>query len=313
MLTQAAYPIKGLIISGTNPVLTNPNTPKVARAFAGLDLLVARDLFMTESAKLAHYIIPAASFLERSELHFYPEVKRVALSRRVLEVDGVWDEYIFWHDLAHRLGLGEQYFHWINEEAVNRWLLEPTEISLEDLYKNAEGIVYDNKIEHRKYKTRPFPTASGKFEFTSDYLKKLGCTPYPTYVQPDYLKTVTPEFPLRMISGTRKAIYYHSRFRELEKFKKAIPRAHAEINADDAAELKIQDAETVRIVSKIGDLTIQVKVMHNGTILKGLIEVPHGWNVPNVNCLTDDDDADPVGGFPNLKNVPVRIEKISAP
>jgi anaerobic selenocysteine-containing dehydrogenase len=313
MLTQAAYPIKGLIISGTNPVLTNPNTPKVARAFAGLDLLVARDLFMTESAKLAHYIIPAASFLERSELHFYPEVKRVALSRRVLEVDGVWDEYIFWHDLAHRLGLGEQYFHWINEEAVNRWLLEPTEISLEDLYKNAEGIVYDNKIEHRKYKTRPFPTASGKFEFTSDYLKKLGCTPYPTYFQPDYLKTVTPEFPLRMISGTRKAIYYHSRFRELEKFKKAIPRAHAEINADDAAELKIQDAETVRIVSKIGDLTIQVKVMHNGTILKGLIEVPHGWNVPNVNCLTDDDDADPVGGFPNLKNVPVRIEKISAP
>ncbi|MBW2298410.1 MAG: molybdopterin-dependent oxidoreductase, partial [Deltaproteobacteria bacterium] len=73
MLGKESYPIKGLIFAGTNPVLTNPNAKKVAGAFAGLDLLVARDLFMTESAKLAHYIIPAASFLERSELHYYPE------------------------------------------------------------------------------------------------------------------------------------------------------------------------------------------------------------------------------------------------
>jgi hypothetical protein len=53
--------------------------------------------------------------------------------------------------------------------------------------------------------------------------------------------------------------------------------------------------------------------MDNGSILKGFIEVPHGWNSPNVNILTDDRDADPMGGFPNLKIVPVRIEKISGP
>ncbi|MBW1903588.1 MAG: molybdopterin-dependent oxidoreductase, partial [Deltaproteobacteria bacterium] len=83
MLGKGTYPIEGLIFSGTNPVLTNPNANKVAKAFANLDLLVARDLFMTESAKLAHYIIPAASFLERSELHIYPDAQRVGLSRKV--------------------------------------------------------------------------------------------------------------------------------------------------------------------------------------------------------------------------------------
>jgi len=310
MLGKESYPIKGLIFAGTNPVLTNPNAKKVAGAFAGLDLLVARDLFMTESAKLAHYIIPAASFLERSELHYYPEARRVGLSQKVLEVEGTWDEYTFWHDLAHRLGFGDAYFAWENETAVNRWLLASSGVALEALMASPEGIVYDQNVEHRKFENRPFPTPSGKFEFSSKGLNALGCPPCPSYKSPEYLTTAVPGFPLRMISGSRKAIYYHSRFREIEKFKHAIPRAQAEIHADDAAELKIQDGETVKIVSNIGEITIQVKVVYDDSILKGFVEVPHGWNNPNVNRLTDDRDTDPVGGFPNLKIVPVRVEKL---
>ncbi len=329
MLGKGTYPIKGLIFSGTNPVLTNPNADKVAKAFCGLDLLVARDLFMTKSAQLAHYIIPAASFLERSELHVYPDVQRVALSQKILNVEGVWGEYPFWHDLAHRLGFGPSYFPWPDETAVNRWLLEPTGISLEALMKSPQGVVYNDKVGHQKFKTRPFPTSSGKFEFASAHLGPLGCSPYPTYKPPDYLNAISTEpqqrsnspllaatsggkseFPLRMISGTRKAIYYHSRFHEIEKFKRAIPGAQAEIHVDDAAELGIRDAEIVRIISRIGQICIAVKIMQPGTILKGFIEIPHGWNEPNVNCLTDDRDVDPVGGFPNLKIVPVRIEKM---
>jgi len=312
MLGAGSYPIEGLIFSGTNPVLTNPNAPKVAKALANLDLLVARDLFLTESAKLAHYIIPAASFLERSELHFYPDAQRVGLSQKVLTMEGVWDEYTFWHDLAHRLGFGQTFFPWENETAVNRWLLEPTGITLEDLIACPEGVVYNGRVEHQKYKTQPFPTRSGKFEFASDHLESLGCSPYPVYKPPEYLTGLEPEFPLQMISGTRKAIYYHSRFHEIEKFQRTIPGALAEIHADDAAQLGIEDGETVRIISRIGELSIPVKIMAPETILKGFIEIPHGWNEPNVNCLTDDRDVDPVGGFPNLKIVPVRIEKLSS-
>jgi len=312
MLGKGSYPIKGLIFSGTNPVLTNPNANKVTKAFANLDLLVARDLFMTESAKLAHYIIPAASFLERSELHVYPDAQRVALSQKVLNIEGAWDEYTFWHDLAHRLGFGQTYFPWRDETAVNRWLLEPTGIFLEELTTNPEGVVYNGRVEHQKFTTQPFPTPSGKFEFASEHLVMLDCSSHPEYKPPDYLTTLKPEFPLQMITGTRKAIFYHSRFHEIEKFKQTIPRAQVEIHEDDASELNIQDGETVRIVSKIGGITIQVKVMHDHSILKGFVGVPHGWNTPNVNRLTDDRDADPVGGFPNLKIVPVRIEKLSS-
>jgi len=145
MLGKENYPIKGLIFAGTNPVLTNPNAKKVAGAFAGLDLLVARDLFMTESAKLAHYIIPAASFLERSELHYYPEARRVGLSQKVLEVEGTWDEYTFWHDLAHRLGFGDAYFAWENETAVNRWLLASSGVALEALIASPASLNFLRK------------------------------------------------------------------------------------------------------------------------------------------------------------------------
>ena len=113
-----------------------------------------------------------------------------------------------------------------------------------------------------------------------------------------------------MITGSRKAIYHHSRFREIKKFKHAIPRAQAEIHAGDAAEMGVQDGETVRIVSKIGAITIQAKVVQDQRILKGFIDVPHGWNNPNVNRLTNDRDVCPVAGFPNMKIVPVRLEKI---
>ena len=348
MLGEGTYPLRGLIFSGTNPVLTNPNANKVAKAFTGLDLLVARDLFMTKSAWLAHYIIPAASFLERSELHFYPDAQRVALSQKVLRVAGVRDEYTFWHDLAQRLGFGQTHFPWADETAVNRWLLEPTGISLEVLQGKPEGVIYHNRVAYQKFKTRSFPTPSGKFEFTSAHLEALGCSPYPVYKPPEYLTALKPEpqkrahspqldaglaseskldripygrrsiaaccevlqYPLRMISGTRKAIFYHSRFHEIEKFKRAIPGAQAEIHADDAAELGVRDGDTVRVASRIGEFSIPVKIMENGTILKGFIEIPHGWNDPNVNCLTDDRDVDPVGGFPNLKMVPVRIQKL---
>ncbi|MBW2297100.1 MAG: hypothetical protein JRF32_05790, partial [Deltaproteobacteria bacterium] len=105
---------------------------------------------------------------------------------------------------------------WENETAVNRWLLASSGVALEALMASPEGIVYDQNVEHRKFENRPFPTPSGKFEFSSKGLNALGCPPCPSYKSPEYLTTAVPGFPLRMISGSRKAIYYHSRFREIE-------------------------------------------------------------------------------------------------
>ena len=130
ILSGRPYPLKAMLLTAANPAMTNPNTEKVTRALGALELFVVRDLFLTETARLAHYVLPAASFLERSELHVHAMFQVVTLSRKLLSFPGVQDEYRFWHDLAHRLGAGA-YFPWKDEEELTRWLLEPSGLSLE--------------------------------------------------------------------------------------------------------------------------------------------------------------------------------------
>ena len=57
--------IKGLYIVGENPILSFPHSSLVAEALASLDFLVVQDMFLTETARLANVILPAASFAEK--------------------------------------------------------------------------------------------------------------------------------------------------------------------------------------------------------------------------------------------------------
>lgn len=310
MLGNGAYPLRGLIVTGANPVITNPNSKKVAEAFASLDLLVVRELFLTETAKLAHYVLPGASFLERSELHYHANYQMVTLTTKVLDIPGVQDEYTFWRDLAHRLDFGERYFPWKNEEGVNRWILEPIGITIDKLKKHPEGFVYSPVI-HKKYQDRPFPTPTGKFEFSSQYLKELGYSELPEYKPPRYKSQPSKEYPLVLITGARKFLYYHSRYRNITRFLTAIPEADVEIHPEDAAKLGIKDKERVKVISEIGSMEIQANIMHEKEILPGVLQITHGWDDANVNLLTYDAINDPISGFPLLKAIPVRIEKMA--
>ena len=104
MLENEPYPLRGLILTGGNPVLTNPNADKVEKALKSLDLFVVRDLFMTDTAKLADYVLPAASFLERSEVIRGGMPQTISVTKKVLEFDSCQNEYQFWSSLAKKSG-----------------------------------------------------------------------------------------------------------------------------------------------------------------------------------------------------------------
>jgi anaerobic selenocysteine-containing dehydrogenase len=82
------------------------------------------------------------------------------------------------------------------------------------------------------------------------------------------------------------------------------------MNPEDAARLGIENTEQVRVVSEIGAVQVQVKISNDSQILPGFVEIPHGWQDSNVNLVTHDNINDPISGFPLLKAIPVRIEKI---
>lgn len=309
ILGRGSYRLRGLIITGANPVLTNPHSAKVKQALRGLDLLVVHDLFMTATARLAHYVLPAAGFLERSEIHYYPRHQVMGLSQKVLEVPGVMDEYTFWRGLARCLGFGESVFPWEDEAEVNRWILSPAGLTTEQLAGRPEGVCYAPP-RTRKFEQRPFPTSSGKFEFVSETLAGLGYDPLPRYTPPAVPAQGDP-YPFVLITGARHPLYYHSRNRNIGRFRRRHPEAAAEIHPADAARLGIRDGERIRMVSAVGQIRVRARVVAPGDIPAGVLQVGHGWEDPNINLLTSDEDLDPVSGYPNMKQVPVRIEKMT--
>ncbi len=309
ILGQGDYPLRGCIISGANPVLTNPNAAKVKRALSSLDLLVVKDLFATETAKLAHYIIPAASFLERSELHFYPRKHLAALTRKLIAFEGIRNEYDLWKDLADALGFGARYFPWPDENAVNRWIVEGSGIDFKALEESTCGVEYA-PVKRRKFEHTPFPTPSGKIELTCDITAFRGLPTIPEYLPPEHRIGSGDAATFLLSTGARSPFYYHSRYRNIARFQKRKPDPVVEINALDAERLKIINGEVVRIVSRTGELVISAKILKADEVLPGILQIGHGWDQANVNLLTDDTDLDPISGYPNLKHVVVRIEKI---
>jgi len=306
ILRDDPYPFRALIVTGANPALTNPNSNRVLQGLEALDLLVVRDLFMTETAAVADYVLPAASFLERTELHAHAKYQIVSVTREVVSWPEVQGEYDFWHDLALRLGIGE-YFPWEDETALNRWLLEPTGLTLEELEAHPEGVEY-SPARPGRWKETGFDTPSGKVEFASQYLKDLGYDELPVYQSPAYRREPDAEYPFVLITGARKLLYLHSRFRNIPRFLTAIPGPEVEMHPDDAARLGVADGETVRVTSRIGSLELPVKVTAPNKILPGSLQITHGWSEANVNLITHDDRFDPISGFPLMKSVEVRVE-----
>jgi len=314
MLGAGPYPLRALVVCGGNPANTNPNVARVAEAFSGLDLLVVRELFPTETTALADYVLPAASFIERSELHIYSHYQWVSMSRRILRIPGVVDEYSFWQNLANRLGFGEHYFPWQNEEEVNSWLLEPTGVTPRQLEQHPEGREY-KAVVHEKYRGQSLTTPSGKFEFSSSYLEDLGYPALPVYEEPYYVrnpsKNSSKDPPYLLISGARKRVYLHSRYRNIPRFRRLHPHSEIELHPRDAASLGIGEGELLRVSSEIGSIALPAKILGADEILPGLVQITHGWEGGgNVNRLTFDNITDPISGFPLLTSIPVRLERV---
>lgn len=308
MLEADPYPLRALLLTAANPALTNPNSARVREALSSLDLLVVRDLFMTETAALADYVLPAASFLERSELHLHVEPATLTLTEAVVSAPGVQTEYEFWRDLARRLGAGS-FFPWEDERALNRWLLEPSGLTLQELESDRRGVRFRRSPVSAEGEAS-FGTPSGRFEFVSAHLADLGYGALPEYQPPAYRRLPHPERPLVAVTGARALPYAASRYRNLTSLRRAGGGPEIEVHPDDAEKLGVRSGDLVRLTSRIGRVEAPARVVAAGDIPPGVVLMTHGWRDANVNSITPDDRFDPISGFPAVKEVEVRLEKI---
>ena len=307
MISGNPYPIKGMLMTAGNPIRTNPNAKKVKKALESLDLLVVRDIFMSECCEVADYVLPAATFLERTDIETTRNYQVVSLRQKVIEFPECQDDYQFFHDMAHRLGFGK-YFPWKNEREMTAWLLEPTGITVEDLERHPEGIKY-KPTQYQKWKKEKLPSSTGKVELASDYLKKLGYPEVPQYISPEYIAHPNPEYPYTLITGSRKQLYVNSRNRNIPRFLALRPNPEVEMHPEDAEKNNLVAGDIVKITSRVGSVEMPVEIMASRDILKGHLQAPNGWGQSNINMLTHDDILDPISGYPLLKGIMVKITK----
>jgi anaerobic selenocysteine-containing dehydrogenase len=325
ILEEKPYPIKALFVFGSNPLLAWPNTNVVLKALKKLDFLVVVDIYRNETAHFADFVLPAATFLEKTDLQApdlaIPTV--VQLQQKVIEpLHEGWSELKMIRALAQKMGFGE-YFQDGEEDLLDK-LLSPWGLSTDVLKQNGSGIVFDPK-PMGYYRKNGFPTASGKIEIFSSELERAGFDPLPAFKEPSESPVSTPdvakEFPLILASGNRIQSSYLSFLHNLPSLHAKVPRNWIEIHPKTAEDEGIREGEWVAVRSPRGSIQLEVRL--NPRIDRRVVFIPYGWGHhfdgswqlanadpgANVNFLTDDTNVDKISGMPNYKSLLCKIDK----
>jgi anaerobic selenocysteine-containing dehydrogenase len=324
MLTGKPYPVKALIVSASNPLLSFANTKLVYRALKATELLVTLDITWTPTAQLSDYVLPAACWLERPDMgNFasvgaYPlvQIGEAALPARVPGEYERLNDYEFWRELGIRLGQGE---HWPWKTFEEVW-----EYRLADIMKKRQVGTLSELVRSQRWEVErpqpglcaraPLATPSGKVEIYSKILEKLGYDPLPGYQEPAEPDTKWKQYRLLNISGPRTLPYHHSEFRHVEGFRRQHPDPIVEVPVDTARRHGIADGDWVWIETPIGRIKQRARL--TTSFDPGYISTQHGWWYPekpaaepslyglwesDINVTTDDDPekCDPLsGGWP---------------
>jgi len=257
ILDEDPYPIKAVFIQTTNPLVVLGNTRRIHKALKSpnLELYVVMDRFMTPSAQLADYLLPAVDNLERSVMKD-PWGFTNNWSGRQQVVEPLYerkDDYYLWKDLGIRLGQ-EKYWPETPEQWFNK-ILEPAKVTFNELTTRDVPALTPPR-EYKTHQNKGFATFSGKVEFTSGLFEKLGYPPLPDYQEPAWSPVSTPdlakEYPLILISGGRVRSFYHSQHRQIEKLRKKYPYPLLQIHPETAKKLDITDGDSVCIETPLG-------------------------------------------------------------
>ena len=292
--------IKAMYLIGENPVLSDADASHVEQIMANLEFLVVQDLFLSETAKLAHVVLPAASFAERDGTFTNTE-RRVQRVRRAIEPVG--DSKPDWwitSQIARRMGArGFDFTH-------------PSEIMDEIAYLSPSygGISYDRLEKETAGLQWPCPTPEHPgtpmlhtMAFTRGKGRFIPLEYKPPMELPD------DEYPLTLTTG-RSPYHFHTgtMTRKVKGLNQLMGEGPVEISPSDAEALGVSDSETVKVISRRGQVMAKAKVTN--ACPAGVTYMTFHFAESPVNRLTNP-ALDPVAKIPEYKVCAVRIEKVA--
>jgi len=289
--------IKGMYVMGENPVVSDPHSHHVEEALKKVDFLVVQDMFLSETAQLAHVLLPAASWAEKEGSLTNTE-RRVQWARQAIRpLEETRADWQIICDVANKMGFSFSYAS--PEEIlreVNKVVPAYGGITPERLKGQVGGLTWPcpasdhpgTPILHRD----TFRTADG--------LGKL----IPVKHQPP-AEPPDQEYPLLLTTG-RVVMHYNggSMTRRSASLIKRAPGLFVEMNPSDAQKLGITADEKVKVVTRRGDTIAKVSITKN--LSPGVVFMP--FHFPGTNILTVD-ALDKRAKIPEYKVAACRIAK----
>jgi anaerobic selenocysteine-containing dehydrogenase len=319
ILTGKPYPVRSLLVAGANPAVASPNIELVHEALKNLDLLVVNEFFMTPTAELADYVLPAApTGLESPELHsMWETTNNVIGADGALESPGeCWSDWKFYRELGVRMG---QNWPWKTIEEMYDYQLEPMGYKWREFADKVHRVMPPPTF--KKYEKSGFGTPSGKVEIYSSYLEKLEYDPLPDYEEPPESYVSTPELSKKypyILIGHRLPLFRNAAYQQLPSIRKTHPESLVQIHPDTAASLGITEGDWVWIESTMGKKIKQKARLFDGIHPKVVSAdilrwYPQGPWESNVNFILDDDPdvfSDSMYGCWTLRGTLCKIYKV---
>ncbi|HXG36946.1 MAG TPA: molybdopterin dinucleotide binding domain-containing protein, partial [Dehalococcoidia bacterium] len=319
ILSQQPYPVRAVIVQQHNILGSYPNTQIAYQALKSpnLQLLVVHEQFMTATAQLADYVLPAAGWLEKPYMYVGGWDVRVLATPRAVQPQGERrDDYQLFADLARRLGQEDL---WPPDlEALYDYMLAPAERNFQELASQEQNWFASEKAFPQHLQPDPqtgqplgFGTPSGKVEIASNILAGLGYDPLPGYEEPMRPAFGDAEqYPFLLGTGAAVIEFMHQDHRQISSLRKRHPEPQVEIAPETAAGLGIAEGDWVWVETPSGKVRQRAKLspgLHPQLIVaerwwyperKGEEPDLYGLWESNINAYTEDDPdlCDPAYG-----------------
>ncbi|SDG45121.1 formate dehydrogenase major subunit [Onishia taeanensis] len=289
---------KALYVQGEDIAQSDPNTQHVEAALSALDCLIVQDIFLNETAKYAHVLLPGSSFLEKDGTFTNAE-RRINRVRKVMPPLAGKADWEVTVDLARALGYPMEYTH-------------PSEImdEIATLTPSFAGVSYQ-KLDERGSLQWPcnaehpigtptmhevdFPIGRGRFAITE-------------YVATE--ERSNRRFPLLLTTGRILSQYNVGAQTRRTDNQVWHDEDVLEVHPSDAEVRGIKDGDWLGITSRAGQTVLRARLSER--MQPGVVYTTFHHPGSGANVITTD-SSDWATNCPEYKVTAVQVEKVSRP
>ncbi|MCC6127069.1 MAG: formate dehydrogenase subunit alpha [Pirellulales bacterium] len=288
--------VRAAYIVGHNPALTDPYLQRVEEALAALDFLVVNELFLTKTARLAHVVLPAASFAEK-EGTFINADRQVQRVRKAVDPPaGCKTDVDIICELADRMGYAmpaRTAADLMDEIAAMVPLMAGIRYPRLEEHPLAWPCLDEKDCGSRMLYEKSFPRGRATFR-AIDHAEPAEA--------PD------ASYPLILTTGRRLQHYNcGSMTRCTPGLSTLCPEERLEIHPQDAAGLNVREDEMVEVASRRGKIRVRARVTDRCS--PGVVFLSFHFEEVPTNALTGD-RLDPMACTPEYKVSAVRVAPV---